>query len=142
MTDSINDKQTGDHEYALNVNKQDKSTPIVNPNVTNQHSNPDLNSGRILASTPWKTKNSQVKYKSQFHNDLSTVLEEREFPPIRAAIVDNKKDLEALLDKFMNFMVNLYLELLPISCVRERFNNLTDFLIHTEQSNTSGGHSL
>jgi len=100
------------------------------------------NRAKMMVSTPWKINYPLVNHRTQIHGNLSTVLEEREFPTLRASKVDSKNALESLLDKFLKFMANLYLELLPFSCVRDKFQNLTDLLNQNEQSILSGGYFL
>ena len=142
LSDSANNGLISDTEQEVVGTRQNNSTSNVPPYVNNNPSNCNENRAKMMVSTPWKINYPIVSHKTQIRKKLTTVLEEREFPSLGAAKVDNKNALETLLDKFLKIMANLYLELLPFSTVRDKFQNLTDLLIKNEQSIMSGAYFL
>src|SRR6267154_2683632 len=104
--------------------------------------NTNFSNNKITANTPWKNNIPQLKNKQHNQGGLSTVLEEQEFPPIVASSINKSGTLETILDKFMSFMLNIFLEILSIESVRVRFKHFAEALNETEQSNLSGVSSL
>ena len=142
LSDSTNKVIISDHDQELVGISQDNATSNAPSFVNNNLSNRNENSAKMMVSTPWKTNYPLLSHRTQMRRNLSTVQEEREFHLLGASKVDSKKELETLLDKFLKFMANLYLELLPFSCVRDKFHNLTELLNQNEQSIMSGGFFL
>ena len=117
---------------------QDSTIPKEGPNLDNSMDAPMRSMNNFVVSTPWKNKNSQTITTQRTQDNLSTVLEEEDFPLLGASKPKDIKVLDILLDKFLKFMVNLFLDLLPMDCVLARFKSFAESLSLTELQNTGG----
>jgi len=135
--------QSSSNSQPTNVSNKDNTIPKVVSNFSMSLNYPLQNNNNTVESTPWKNnnKNHQRTNKTMAQGGFNTILEE-EYPPLIATKLNDNSTLESLLDKFLNFMVNLFKDLLPMGCVIAKFKNFAELLLATKSSELGGRRFL
>jgi len=138
----VSDKQTRVISSSVNPNNQDGTNQKTKSSFNSSTNNSFTNQNNIVQSTPWKNKSSQLISKQNTQTWFNTINEEEEYPQPTASSIKDNTVLESLLDKFLSFMVDLFLDLLPTANVLSRFKKFAESLSSSNHSNVCGRSSL
>jgi len=148
----------GNHPQAYNLPCSTNNTCTANSShnatiyQTQLQTYPNLNLSTILnrpnlndmeASTPAKTFMNQMLPTNQPSiQTLTTVFEEKDFPPLKSSKVIDTELFEKLMDKFFKFLINLFQDLLPFDCILNKFKSFVSSLNENKVKNLRGASFL